>query len=140
MHLIRKSDLILRVIGRGNFLVDEDFIVHDYYLRDTLDPKKGIDEDIKYRVIKVGRGYITDLATVGRSGNLILKAVNSTQAATVHDYLYSVYSGRLLITRKQADKIFREMLIQIDRVTKWRAWAAYYAVRIFSAGHYGKKK
>ena len=114
MHVEELTPLDLRVVGKGKFQVLHDF---------------------KTNVATVKQGFITDLATVGRLGNLVLKAVNSTRAATLHDWLYT--SSHL--PRKMCDEYFRDALISVDRVTKWRAWAAYYAVRLFAKSHYGRK-
>ena len=137
MHLIKQGKgLITRVIGKGIFELQEDFVVNDYYLRNLLDPKLGIDEDLQFRVIRVKKGFVTDFASTGRLGNIVLREKNCEQSGTIHDWLYS--RGRL--PRKHCDRIFRECLIQIDGISKNRAWLAYFAVRIFSAGHFGKKK
>ena len=137
LHLIQQGrGLQLRVIGKGLFEVLEDFVIRDYYLRSWLDPKKGFDEDIQYREIKVEKGFKTDLASTGRLGNLVLREKNCEQSGAAHDWLYS----RGLVARRECDKLFRGCLIQIDGVSKTRAWLAYFAVRIFAAGHYGKNK
>ena len=114
MHVEEITPLDLRVVGRGKFKVLHDF---------------------KTNFATVKQDFQTDLATVGRLGNLVLKAVNSTRAATLHDWMYT----KAKLPRKTCDEIFRNALIDIDRVTKWRAWAAYYAVRLFAKSHYGRK-
>ena len=113
MYIEELTPLDLRVIARGRFQVLHDF---------------------KTNVATVKQGFITDLATVGRLGNLVLKAVNSTRAATLHDWLYTMKPR----TRKMCDEIFRDTLISVDRVTVWRANAAYWAVRICAKSHYGR--
>jgi hypothetical protein len=67
------------------------------------------------------------------------KSVDTT-AALVHDYLYmrqgvAHMDGQpacpLRFTRKECDKLFRQITERVDNVQSWRAFLAYMALRAF---------
>ena len=81
-------------------------------------------------VIVVPKGFITDLASVPRVFWVIYPPDGTyTNAAVVHDFLYSVVGVRGRYTRKQCDNIFLEAM-KVVGVPAWRRWILYSAVRI----------
>lgn len=76
--------------------------------------------------ITVPKGFRTDLASIPRIFWMILPPFGRySQAAVIHDYLYSIKYPRDL-----ADKIFYESMLRYGTY-KWKAKIMYYAVRIF---------
>lgn len=79
-------------------------------------------------IIKIPRGFITDLASIPRPFWSVIGSPGSgdyAQAAVVHDYLYVEQT----FTRKQSDKIFLEAMRDL-RVGWLRRTVMYIAVRI----------
>lgn len=121
-------------------------LVEDYYFR--WSSEKG------NHVIVIPAGFQTDGASiprplwslVGMYPDGMIRA-----AAVVHDFLYQ-YGGhipmeyhqlskhkfvwnscRLVITRKQADQLFRHIM-ELSGIKSWRCTLAYHTVRIFGGG------
>ena len=84
-------------------------------------------EHKRFGVFTVPEGFDTDFASVPRALWLLCPPWGRYQeAAVLHDYLYHSQT----VTRAEADRIF--LLVMIEDGTKvWRAYAMYYAVRIF---------
>ena len=76
-------------------------------------------------VIEVPVGFITNFAT------WIKPRGKYDEATVVHDYLYSEEGQKLYgFTRKQADKIFKEMM-ERGGCSRARIHIMYYGVRLF---------
>ena len=94
-------------------------------------------------VVRVPKGYITDLASVPRFCWAFIAPFDVARAAVVHDILYekinTAYKGEKILTkhdreryRKVADDVFKEgMESAVPPVPNWKIWAAYNAVRVF---------
>ena len=89
--------------------------------------------------MRIPAGFSFDLASVPRLvWWLIAPFELSLVAPAAHDWLYThqgcVPSGSLIpprtFTRRESDQLFR-ILMQRERVTRWRWIAAYWAVRVF---------
>ena len=88
--------------------------------------------------IIVPAGFITDLASVPWFGRWYVSVDGDhTKPAIIHDFLYtraSVALG-LAITRREADRIFREAL-RLRGVGLIKTWILYTAVRIGGGRRY----
>ena len=94
-------------------------------------------EVCKELTIKVPKGFKTDFASIPRVFyNIITPIGKHTQPAILHDYLYSE-GAKLGYTRKNADVIFREAMLECG-VNPFTAGLMYYAVRLFGKSHYNK--
>lgn len=60
---------------------------------------------------------------------------SALRAAVIHDYIYRNHPPGWI--RKAADDLFRDLLIQ-DGTPLFRAYAAYYAVRLFGGRSWNK--
>ena len=88
--------------------------------------------DVAGRTIIVPKGFVTDLASVPRLPIVFLLAGDtSTEAAVVHDYLYSTRE----VPRDVADKVLREASA-VTGVPAWRRWMMWCGVRLGGASHY----
>lgn len=86
------------------------------------------------RIFKVPIGFISDLASVPRMPLVFwLCGDTSTEAAVVHDFLYST----ALVPRSVADAVFREASA-VTGVPAWRRWIMWAGIRLGGASHYGK--
>ena len=107
-------DLILRHNreGTGGFVYEEfsvSVLVDGVLYEDTIE-----------------KDFFTDITTSPWwSWSLIPRFGKYSIASVVHDHLLK----NKMFTRKIADKIFREMMIQLE-VAPWRVWLMYRAVRI----------
>ena len=97
--------------GRGTWELIEDL----FYASDV----EGVG------VLRVPRGFITDLASVPRLP-WAYWAVGGLghEAAVVHDWLYTTHQT----SRATADKVLREAA-QVAGMSAWRAWVMYLGVR-----------
>lgn len=87
-------------------------------------------QDAKGRRWVVPEGYITDFASVPHTPLASwLFRDHAHMAAVLHDYLCTDYYPDLMTWREAAD-LFREAML-VEGVSAWRAWAMYWAVRIF---------
>jgi hypothetical protein len=85
------------------------------------------------RVITVPAGFETDFASVPRLPLAYwLFGGVADEAAVIHDY---AYSGRLGITRKQADELFSEAM-KACGTAGWRRGPMWLGVRLFGGTHY----
>lgn len=112
-------------VGHRRFRLVESFI----YVWERKD--KG------FTVFTIPSGFVCDLATVPASLPVVDALDLGFDAPIPHDALYQ-YGGHLPldwvapwrpITRKEADRIFYEMLRE-DGVPRFKAWLAYRAVRL----------
>lgn len=86
------------------------------------------DKDNKTFVVPLG--FITDYASVPRLPFLYLVFSGvANRAATLHDFFYSCS----WVPRKRADSDFLAAMIT-EGTPKWKAYAMYYAVRLFGKG------
>lgn len=84
------------------------------------------------QTIIVPPGFQTDLASVPRLPLVYwLTGATSTEAAVVHDYLYS--TG--IVPRDVADEVLSEAS-RVTAVPAWRRGLMWSAVRLFGGGHY----
>lgn len=98
----------------------------DYYVGDPRDGDR----------VSVPEGFITDFASVPRPFWVILPPDGEyTQAAVVHDYLYSTRQ-RL---RRECDRIFYEAMGVLG-VPAWKRAVMYRAVRLFGWIPWNAKK
>lgn len=91
---------------------------------------------VNERIYVVPKDFITDLASVPRP-MWALYPPNDTRtirAAIIHDYLYS---GLVLVERKEADSILYDALIS-QGVTRYTAYKYWIAVRLFGRSHFKK--
>lgn len=84
--------------------------------------------------IIVPAGFETNFVT-GRKLLVVRRIVQDKMnpAAVIHDQLYSDGS----VPRELADDIFHEAMLVLG-VAKWRAWAAWCAVRVFGGKFYNQ--
>ena len=100
----------------------------------------GIEYHLGSAVVYVREDFITDFASIP---NFVRFWIDNDDKEVVygaifHDYIYfqggyfvDEASGRTeSMTRKQADKIFKELCIMFG-MSKFKAWTAYAAIRIF---------
>lgn len=82
--------------------------------------------------ITVPRGSETNFVT-GRKLLIVRRIVQDKMnaAAVIHDSLYS--DG--MLSRQLADEVFREAML-VSGVARWRAWAAWSAVRLMGGQFY----
>jgi hypothetical protein len=92
------------------------------------------ESDVADKIIKVPTAFETDFASVPRVPIVFdLMGDLAHAAAALHDYLYT--TGE--VPREVADAVLKEAAI-VSGVPKWKAWAMYFAVRIFGQSHYQK--
>jgi hypothetical protein len=88
--------------------------------------------DVAECIIEVPAGFKTDLASVPRWPLIYwLTGDTSTEAACVHDYLYSTHK----VSRAMADAVLREASA-VTGVPAWRRFLMWSAVRVFGASHW----
>ncbi len=91
------------------------------------------DSDVAGRVIVVPVGFVTNFASVPRIPIVYeLAGDTSSEAATVHDYLYSTH----LVSRDVADAVLREASA-VSAVPWWRRQLMWAGVRAFGWTHWG---
>ena len=84
--------------------------------------------------IIVPKGFVTDFASVPRIPIVYALTGNTShRAAVVHDYLYG--DNGLRVSRKKADKVFLEAM-KSRKVSGWRRYSMYWAVRLFGSNRY----
>jgi hypothetical protein len=83
-------------------------------------------------VIRVPKGFVTDLASVPRALWAVFPPHGRyAKAAIIHDYLYDQAIG----SKKYADRVFLEAM-KVLGVPAWRRTIMYWAARIFGQGNY----
>ena len=88
--------------------------------------------DVAGQGIAVPAGFQTDLASVPRLPVVYLLAGGtSSEAAVVHDYLYSTKK----VPRATADAVLREASA-VTGVPAWRSWLMWAGVRAFGGSHW----
>jgi hypothetical protein len=87
-------------------------------------------------IIKVPANFLTDFASTPRIFWSIWPPIGTyTDAAVVHDYLYS----EARYPREMCDRLFLYLMLA-GKTNKFSARIIYRTVRIFGASHYCKKK
>lgn len=90
--------------------------------------------DIANQTLTVPTGFITDLASVPRIPFVFLLVGDiASEAATLHDYLYSQVKP---LSRAMADKVLKEAA-QATGCPAWQSWLLYIGVRIGGKSHFG---
>lgn len=101
----------------------------------------------------IPKGFKYDSASLPRLAQLFWNKSNPEIlcASAAHDFWYSQPSRgdltvltthdmrRVLITRREIDIIFRELLIALS-FPVWQAYLFYYAVRLFGSSHFNKSQ
>lgn len=91
------------------------------------------------RRIYVPEGFETNFASTPRIIWALFPPIGKwTQAAVLHDYLYAV-GHKTDISRKEADNIFLEAMIDGCLVQKPTAYIMWFFVRVFGSYAYIKK-
>lgn len=86
----------------------------------------------------VPKGFKTDFASIPRIfWNIIAPIGKHTLPSVLHDYLYE-YGASLGISRKEADKIFWDAMIE-SHVARITANVMWFCVRAFAKFHYNTK-
>lgn len=91
--------------------------------------------DLTESCIVVASGFETNFVT-GRKLLVVRRIVQDEMnaAAVIHDQLY----GDGSVPREVADDIFHEAMLVLG-VARWRAWAAWCAVRVFGGKFYNQQ-
>lgn len=94
--------------------------------------KKPYAYKVNNRIIEVPENFITDLASTPKILWNIFEPMgkNYIRSAVIHDYLYSKNCKYTDISRKEADKIFLEIMKERG-VPFWKRRLMYRGVRIF---------
>ncbi len=123
----------IKYFEQGGFQLDEEYSVYI-----PIEPVQTIHEDNGWITLNPS-GLLTLLRGYAWNGPSVPPFIkvkkDSMRASAGHDALYQLFrQGKLnrKIYRKQADKIFREHLLE-DKMPAWRAGLWYTAVRTFAA-------
>lgn len=85
--------------------------------------------------LEIPSGFTTDFASVPRPFWAVFPPYGyHTKAAVVHDWLYRTR----ILPRRDADGIFRRIMREL-RVSWWRRWTMWAAVRAFGWAAWRKK-
>lgn len=112
-------------------LVIQEYDFEHWFLREPLEY-----ETNNGLTIVVPELFSTDLASIPHILRPIIKRGGTHKAAVIHDWLimrnpYHDEKGLDDITRRDADKIFREAL-KNSNVSSWKATVMYHGVRAYS--------
>lgn len=111
---------------------------NELYVRTHTNKQDKLTQRFFFCEILVPKGFVTDYASVGRIGGLLIPKIGkSRKPSVIHDYLYSI-NCKYNHTRKEADKIFYEGLKLVD-MGLFRRSIAYAGVRVFGFLKYKKK-
>lgn len=87
----------------------------------------------------VPKGFKTDFASIPRIfWNIVAPLGKHTLPSVLHDYLYE-YGASLGVSRKEADKIFWDAMIE-SHVAQITANVMWFCVRVFAKFHYNTKR
>lgn len=90
------------------------------------------------RTFYVPKGFKTDFASIPRIfWNIIAPIGKHTLPSVLHDYLYE-YGASLGISRKEADKIFWDAMID-SHVAQITANVMWFCVRVFAKSRYNTR-
>jgi hypothetical protein len=84
-------------------------------------------------------GFISDGNSVPRVCRPFIGSYDYLPAAILHDFIYQGYGRTKVTTRKEADKLYRDLLIYYG-CSKAIAYSAYYLLRIFGKKNYKREK
>ena len=85
--------------------------------------------------IEVPRGFKSDGFTNLGFHRLVQKFGKGLKCAILHDYLYE-FGREMGISRKEADEIFLEAMLETKAFWKIKAYFLYFCVRVGAAKHY----
>lgn len=134
-----------RDLGEDMYCVQSDF---------SVQLKIQCAQGSRHKVIKVPEGFLTDLASVPRIGRMFIsRAGVHTEAAVVHDFLYSAHKHLIEYIpyhtekgkqthkefRRYADAVFLALMVECGS-KKWRRLTAYWMVRLFGGSSYSARK
>ena len=88
-------------------------------------------------VIVVPAGFVSDGFTNLGFHRLVQKFGKGLKCAILHDYLYEVGASQG-ISRKEADKIFLEAMLETKAFWRVKSYFLYFCVRVGAASHYKK--
>lgn len=108
--------------------------ISDLVVQEMADGKKQLRLPLIYQkgenAFIVPTGFLTDFASIPRLPIIYLVFEGlANRAATLHDYLYSSRG----FSRLQADQTFLQAML-VENTPKWKAYCAYYAVRLCGKG------
>ena len=113
------TPLILKMLPDRQFSVHEKFEYHVEQLQSGI-------------VIRVEKGFITDLASIPRIFWFIFPPHGYYgKAAVIHDYCYV----KAIASKYWADKTFLEAMTVL-KIPRWKRKCMYWAVRLFGRGNY----
>jgi hypothetical protein len=111
---------------------------NELYVRTHTNRKDKLTQQFFFCGILVPKGFVTDYASVGRIGGLLIPKIGkSRKPAVIHDYLYSI-ECKYNYTRKEADEKFYEGL-KVVGMGLFRRSIAYAGLRLFGFIRYKKK-
>ena len=91
--------------------------------------------DLLIHLISVPTGFKTDLATIPKILHSIARPSGELlEASIVHDWLYSSLCP-INVSRAKADKVFLEAMLDCS-VPEWKAYLAYWSVRLCGSDHF----
>lgn len=118
---MKKSPLLLEPYGDRKWILKEEYVY-----------------EINGYCLKVPKGFVTDLASVPRVLWVFFPPYGKyTEAAVVHDYLYSEINDTG-INRELADKIFNHIMKELG-VSFYKRNSMYRAVRTFGEASWKPK-
>lgn len=105
-------------------------VIHSAY--DTKEDLSILTKEVVYGEHRVPEGFPTDFtSTRWYIRWLVPRFGKGNMAALIHDYYYMSRA----VSRKEADKIYRQVLIECG-VNKVNAYLRYYGVRMLGGSHY----
>lgn len=113
-------------------------------VKDLMNGRFEIFSDYLYRTkeyfIRVPKGFVTDYASIPKLLRIVVLPYGKhSGASVVHDWLYS-FQCNLNLTRKEADKIFLEILKE-EKINFFLRIFMYFAVRMFGRSRFrGRSK
>jgi len=107
-----------------------------------LAPLELVGVSIKGHRIKCKKGFVTDLASTPKILWNLIAPWDVARAAIIHDLLYlriRQYRAKpepnmkiVADAKKTADHVFKNAMLDADpKISKWKIYAAYYAVVLF---------
>lgn len=94
---------------------------------------------MRNRLLFIEKNFISDLASIPRIFWTFYPPFGTyTLASIIHDYLYSKEGSWQVSSRKEADKIFLQIM-EKTKVPKFTRLLFYCAVRLFGNSHFYKE-
>lgn len=94
-------------------------------------------KDNEKDIIIVPAGFVSDGFTNLGFHGLVQKFGKGLKCAILHDYLYEV-GAKEGISRKEADDIFLEAMLETKAFCRFKSYFLYYCVRLGAKKHYNK--